>query len=99
MGRKIFVSYKYSDSQVQDLDIYELVDLYGTKFRHKITTTARHYVDKLAERLESDDHIYKGEDDGEIKTIEPPGRKAIIQFPDTIVFMAQVQFRFLADWL
>lgn len=65
MGRKIFVSYKYSDSQVQDLEIYGVVDFYGTKFRQKITTTARHYVDKLAEKLESDDHIYKGEDDGE----------------------------------
>jgi len=65
MGRKIFVSYKYSDSQVQDLDIFELVDFYGTKFRQKIQTTARHYVDKLAEKLEYDDHIYKGEDDGQ----------------------------------
>lgn len=65
MGRKIFVSYIYSDSQVQDLYIYEVVDFFGTKFRQKITTTARHYVDKLAEKLEADDHIFKGEDDGE----------------------------------
>lgn len=65
MGRKIFVSYKYSDSQVQDLDIYEEVDFYGTKMRQKVTTTARHYVDKLAEKLETGDNIYKGEDDGE----------------------------------
>lgn len=65
MGRKIFVSYKYSDSQVQDLDIYELVEFFGTKFRRKIQTTARHYVDKIAEKLEDDDNIYKGEDDGQ----------------------------------
>lgn len=65
MGRKIFVSYKYLDSQVQDLDIYEIVDFWGTKLRQKITTTPRHYVDKLAEILEDEEHIYKGEDDGE----------------------------------
>ena len=61
MGRKIFVTYKYSDSQVQDLDIHEH-NGWGTS---KIQTTARHYVDKLSEILENDDHIYKGEDDGE----------------------------------
>ncbi len=65
MGRKIFVSYKYSDSQVQDLGIYEDIDLFGTKYKQKITTTARHYVDKLTEILEEDDNVYKGEDDGE----------------------------------
>lgn len=65
MGRKIFVSYKYSDSHVQDLDLYEFVDFLGTRIRRKIITTARHYVDKLAEKLEDDDHIYKGENDGE----------------------------------
>ncbi|TNE79415.1 MAG: hypothetical protein EP332_11250 [Bacteroidetes bacterium] len=61
MGRKIFVSYKYFDSQVQDLNIYE-DSLYG---KIKIQTTARHYVDKLTDILEDDDHIYKGEDDDE----------------------------------
>ena len=61
MGRKVFVSYKYSDNQVMDLDIYER-NWWGTS---KIQTTARHYVDKLSEILENDDHIYKGEDDGE----------------------------------
>jgi hypothetical protein len=65
MGRNVFVSYKYSDSRVQDLDLYEFVDFLGTKIKRKITTTARHYVDKLAEKLEADDHLYKGEDDGE----------------------------------
>lgn len=62
MGRKIFVSYKYSDSQVQDLGIYEQ-SFWGGMV--KVQTTARHYVDKLSEILENDDHIYKGEDDGE----------------------------------
>lgn len=65
MGRNVFVSYKYSDSKVQDFGLFELVDFLGSKIRRKITTTARHYVDKLAEKLEKDDHIYKGEDDDE----------------------------------
>lgn len=61
MGRKIFVSYKYSDINVQDLNLYQ-----NTYFGlQKIHTTARHYVDKLSEIIETDDHIYKGEDDGQ----------------------------------
>jgi hypothetical protein len=61
MGRNVFVSYKYSDSLVQDLNI-ELNTLYG---KINISTKARHYVDKLSEILEEDDHIYKGENDDE----------------------------------
>lgn len=65
MGRQVFVSYKYSDSLVQDLDIYESTEFFGKVIKRKITTTARHYVDKITEILEDDDHIYKGEDDDE----------------------------------
>ena len=65
MARNVFVSYKYSDEKVQDLALSEIVDFFGTKVRRKITTTARHYVDKVAEKLEKEDHIFKGEDDGE----------------------------------
>lgn len=66
MGKKIFVSYKYSDSQVQDLNIYEDVkDIWGNVERQKVTTTVRHYVDRIDELLEASNHIYKGEDDGE----------------------------------
>lgn len=53
MGKAIFVSYKYSDANV-----FQLPDVIGT-------TTARHYVDKLAGLLEQGDYLYKGEDDGE----------------------------------
>lgn len=66
MGRNIFVSYKYSDVQVQDLDIYKIENWFGQTYRTKITTTARHYVDKIVEKLDQDDeHVYMGENDGE----------------------------------
>lgn len=65
MARKIFVSYKYADSLVQDLNITEEVEFLGTKVRKKVQTTARHYVDKISEAIEEEDHIYKGEDDDE----------------------------------
>ena len=55
MGRKIFVSYKYADTNVKNIS--------GNYYP---ADTVRTYVDKLADYIsETSDHIYKGEDDGE----------------------------------
>lgn len=54
MGHKIFVSYKYHDSNVQKI----------TNSLWNIDT-ARDYVDKLQEYFDNTDDIYKGEEDGE----------------------------------
>ena len=57
MGRKIFVSYKYGDNDVEN--IIGMNGKWGL-------CTVRNYVDKLEEILkDKTEHIYKGESDGE----------------------------------
>lgn len=55
MGKKIFISYKYADTNVNPLPG-------STVFN---PTTVRDYVDKLENYFDSTDDIYKGESDGE----------------------------------
>ena len=54
MGRKIFISYKYSDSDVKLI-----------KGEWWETNTVRNYVDEMEQNIDSSDHIYKAESDGE----------------------------------
>lgn len=81
MSRKIFVTYKYSDSRVAAL---------GKNFN----TTARDFVNILEEKL-SLDHIYKGEQDGqsladfEDTTIESKLRDKIYDSSLTIVLISK----------
>jgi len=55
MARKIFVSYKYSDPNVQHIQ----------RFGDNDPTTVRHYVDVLQAHLDTNNHINKGEKDDE----------------------------------
>lgn len=56
--RKVFVSYKYKDSDV--LALNEYTPTADTGYLH----TPRHYVDKIIDTI-GEDHIYKGEASGD----------------------------------
>lgn len=54
MGRKIFISYKFSDN-----------DVYHIRGESWETNTVRDYVNEIEEQIGDSAHIYKGESDGE----------------------------------
>jgi hypothetical protein len=93
MGRKIFVSYKYGDSNVYPLaraNVRQGVTLLSSY----IQTTVRHYVDELQDLLAHDDHINKGENDNESlegfkdSTIESKLRDKIYDSSVTLVLIS-----------
>jgi hypothetical protein len=65
MGRNIFVSYKYADTLVKDLDKTDVkIGNERLQFIPR-ATRVRDYVDELQSILDKEDHINLGEKDGE----------------------------------
>lgn len=64
MARKVFVSYKYADEQVPDLDMYEVTTSILGTIQSKRNTRVRDFVDLLQEKI-GEDNINLGEKDGE----------------------------------
>lgn len=91
MDRKVFVSYKYADTLVKDLGVYEK-NIWGQMVR--VDTKVRHYVDKLQEKI-GKDNINLGEKDGESlaefsdTTIETVLKSKIRQCSITIVLVSK----------
>ncbi len=65
MGRNVFVSYKYGDTKVPDLNKKDTVDFYGSPFSIARSTRVRDYVDELQKLLDAADNMNLGEKDGE----------------------------------
>ena len=81
MGRKVFVSYKHNDHNVNPLKMFAF-------------STARDYVDQLIDLFEEDGEIYRGEGDEDLsefkdETIKTRLKKKIHDSSVTLVLVSQ----------
>jgi len=94
MGRKVFISYKYADENVPDLNMVEEVQTISGTYRVARRTRVRDYVDKLQELIGTE-NINLGEKDGESlaefsnSTIETSLKNKIFQSSVTLVVISQ----------
>lgn len=93
MARNIFISYKYGDTLVADLES-RFIESVGGRLVYR-DTRVRDYVDQLQRFLKHDDHINLGEKDGESlaeftdSTIQTKLKGKIRQSSITIVLISK----------
>jgi hypothetical protein len=94
MGRKVFVSYKYGDTSVKDLNKKDLKIIDGQIRSVPRATRVRDYVNELQKKI-GEDNINLGEKDGESlevfsdKHIESELKKRIRQCSVTVVLISK----------
>lgn len=96
MGKNVFVSYKYGDTMVPNLNKKELgINIYGDIDFLPRSTIVRDYVDELQGILREEDNINLGEKDGESladfkdSTIRTSLKKKIFRSSITIVLISK----------
>jgi hypothetical protein len=94
MARKIFVSYKYKDEKVNDLQSSYFEEIDGKAIFNTRKTRVRDYVNKLQEKI-GREHVNLGEKDNEgldefsDENIETELKKRIRQCSTTIVLISK----------
>lgn len=96
MGRNVFVSYKYGDTMVPNLNKREVsINIFNDIISIPRATRVRDYVDQLQEILEKEDNINLGEKDGESlsefknSTIQTTLKNKIFRSSITIVMISK----------